>query len=60
MNLTAYGVDTAKNVFQVYTVEPTTGEIVNKQIKRAKFLVFFTLHLLSEVAEHGCAPRLIN
>lgn len=41
MNLTAYGVDTAKNVFQVYTVEPTTGEIVNKQIKRAKFLEYF-------------------
>ncbi len=41
MNVTAYGVDTAKNVFQVYSVDPTTGEILNKQIKRAKFLEFF-------------------
>lgn len=41
MNSTAYGVDTAKNVFQVYSVNPATGEILNKQIKRAKFLEYF-------------------
>jgi transposase len=41
MNSTAYGVDTAKNVFQAYSVEQATGEIVNKQIKRAKFLEYF-------------------
>jgi transposase len=41
MNFTKYGVDTAKSVFQLYWVEPETGEVFNKQIKRAKFLEHF-------------------
>lgn len=41
MNSTAYGVDTAKNVFQAYSVNQDTGEVLNKQIKRAKFLEYF-------------------
>lgn len=41
MNSTAYGVDTAKNVFQAYSVNQETGEVLNKQIKRAKFLEYF-------------------
>lgn len=32
------GVDTAKSVFQVYTVAQTIGEVINKPIKRAQFL----------------------
>ena len=35
------GVDTAKSVFQVYTIEPETGEVINKPIKRAQFLQWF-------------------
>lgn len=35
---TVVGVDTAKSVFQVYTVEQETGEVINKPIKRAQFL----------------------
>lgn len=35
------GVDIAKNVFQVYTVDKATGEVFNKQIKRAQFLQWF-------------------
>jgi len=35
------GVDTAKSVFQVYTVEQATGEVINKPIKRAQFLQWF-------------------
>jgi transposase len=35
------GVDTAKTVFQVHYVDQETGEIVNKPIKRAKFLAHF-------------------
>jgi len=31
---TVVGVDTAKSVFQVYTVEQATGEVINKPIKR--------------------------
>jgi len=38
---TVVGVDTAKNVFQVYTVERETGEVINKQLKRAQFLQWF-------------------
>jgi transposase len=35
---TVVRVDTAKSVFQVYTVEQATGEVINKPIKRAQFL----------------------
>jgi transposase len=38
---TVVGVDTAKSVFQVYTVEQATGEVINKQLKRAQFLQWF-------------------
>jgi transposase len=38
---TAVGVDVAKNVFQVYTVEKATGEVFNKPIRRAQFLQWF-------------------
>jgi transposase len=41
MNITAVGVDIAKHVFQVHYVDQETGEIVNKPIKRAKFLEHF-------------------
>jgi transposase len=41
MKLTPVGVDIAKNVFQVHHVDEETGEIVNKPIKRAKFLAYF-------------------
>ena len=41
MNATAYGIDIAKNVFQLHWVDPETGEVFNKQIKRAKFLEHF-------------------
>jgi transposase len=35
------GIDIAKAVFQVHYVDGETGEIVNKPIKRAKFLEYF-------------------
>lgn len=38
---TVVGVDTAKNVFQVYTVDQKTGEVINKPIKRGQFLQWF-------------------
>ncbi len=41
MKLTPVGIDIAKKVFQVHYVESETGEIVNKPIKRAKFLEYF-------------------
>ncbi len=41
MNFMPVGVDIAKNVMQIHYVDDETGEIVNKPIKRAKFLEFF-------------------
>lgn len=38
---TVVGVDTAKNVFQVYTMDKDTGEVISKQLKRAQFLEWF-------------------
>ncbi|AOK18806.1 transposase [Burkholderia cepacia] len=41
MNSMAVGVDIAKHVFQVHYVDQESGEIVNKPLKRAKFLEHF-------------------
>lgn len=41
MKYTTVGVDIAKNVFQLHWVDAETGEIVNKQLKRAVFLEHF-------------------
>jgi transposase len=41
MKLTPVGIDIAKRVFQVHYVDAETGEIVNRQIKRARFLEHF-------------------
>lgn len=38
MQVVPVGVDIAKNVFQIHYVDSDTGEIVNKPLKRAKFL----------------------
>lgn len=41
MKLTPVGVDIAKNIFQVHWIDPDSGEIVSKRVKRAKFLEHF-------------------
>jgi transposase len=41
MLLMPVGIDIAKSLFQVHYVDPATGEIVNKPIKRAAFLTYF-------------------
>jgi transposase len=41
VKLTPVGIDIAKSVFQVHYIDQETGEIVNKPIKRAKFLEHF-------------------
>lgn len=38
---TVVGVDTAKQVFQLHWVDAETGEVFNRQLKRAKFLQHF-------------------
>ncbi|MGJ7512682.1 IS110 family transposase [Variovorax sp. GT1P44] len=57
MNATAsnvVGVDPAKNVFQIYWIEPETGEIRNVQIKRAKFLEHFVNRAPCVVGMEAC------
>lgn len=51
---TYYGVDIAKNVFQLHWVEPETGEVFNKQIKRAKFLEHFANRASCVIGMEAC------
>ena len=48
------GVDIAKNVFQVFTVDPETGEEFNKPIRRALFLNWFANRAPCLVATEAC------
>ncbi|MEX3693303.1 IS110 family transposase [Paraburkholderia sp. BR14263] len=54
VNRTAVGVDIAKNVFQVHYVDQETGEIVNKPVKRAKFLEHFANRTPCLVGMEAC------
>jgi transposase len=48
------GVDTAKSVFQLYAVDMETGEVINKQLKRAQFLPWFTNRAPYVVGMEAC------
>ena len=48
------GVDIAKSVFQVYTVEQETGEVINISIKRAQFLQWFANRALCLIGMEAC------
>jgi transposase len=48
------GVDTAKNVFQLYTVDTVTGEVISKQLKRAQFLPWFANRAPCRVGMEAC------
>lgn len=54
MNSMAVGVDIAKRVFQVHYVDGETGEIVNKAIKRAKFLEHFANRAACLIGMEAC------
>src|SRR2546427_11579849 len=41
MNVTTYGLDLAKRVFQMHWVEPETGEVKRKALGRADVGAFF-------------------
>lgn len=41
MKHTVVGIDIAKSVFQIHSVDPETGEITSKQLKRARLLEYF-------------------
>jgi transposase len=55
MKLTPVGVDIAKTVFQLHYVDPETGEIVNRRIKRAKFLEHFANREPCLIGMEACA-----
>ena len=48
------GLDIAKNVFQMHTVDMGSGEIINVQIKRGKVLEHFANKLPSLIAMEAC------
>lgn len=53
-HMTFYGVDIAKNVFQLYWVDAETGEVFNKQVKRAKFLEHFANRAPCVIGMEAC------
>lgn len=54
-NLPVIGLDLAKSVFQLHIVDPDTGEIQRRQIKRARLTEFFAKCSSSLVAMEACA-----
>lgn len=48
------GVDTAKQVFQLYSVDMETGEVISKQLKRAQFLQWFVNRTPCLVGMEAC------
>ncbi|WP_247422296.1 IS110 family transposase [Ralstonia pseudosolanacearum] len=54
MNSIAVGVDIAKQVFQAHYIDQETGEIVNRQLKRAKFLEHFANRARSLIGMEAC------
>lgn len=55
MNATTYGVDIAKNVFQVHWIEPDTGEIRRRKLARAKLADFFAQRQPGRIAMEACS-----
>lgn len=48
------GLDIAKNVFQLHTVDMSTGEIINTSLKRAKVLQHFAKHPPCVIGIEAC------
>jgi transposase len=54
MNATTYGLDIAKRVFQLYWVEPDTGEIANRRFSRQELIEFLSQRAPGRVALEAC------
>jgi transposase len=54
MDVTTYGLDTAKNVMQLHWVEPD-GEIQRKKLSRTKLPEFFAQRAAGRIALEACA-----
>lgn len=55
MDVTTYGVDIAKNVFQLHWVEAGTGEIHRKKLARGNVSEFFAKCMPGRIAMEACA-----
>jgi transposase len=51
---TIYGLDLAKRVFQLYWVEPETGEVVNRRFSRSSLIRFFSNRPAGTIALEAC------
>jgi transposase len=49
-----FGVDVAKLVFQIHSVDQETGEVISKQLKRAKFLEYFSNRAACLIGMEAC------
>ena len=54
MNVTTYGLDVAKRVFQMYWVDTQTGEIVNRQFRRDELIEFLAQRPAGRIALEAC------
>ncbi len=54
MNATTYGLDIAKRVFQLYWVEPESGEIHNRKFGRQELLEFLAQREAGLIALEAC------
>lgn len=54
MNVTTYGLDVAKSVFQMYWVDAETGEIANRKFNREKLIEFLSKRPAARVAMEAC------
>ena len=54
MKSTVIGMDIAKLVFQLHTVDPHSGEIIRTKLRRAAVLPFFAQHAPALVAIEAC------
>ena len=52
--LAVIGLDIAKRVFQLHSVDPETGEITRLKLKRAEMLPFFASRQPAIVAMEAC------
>ena len=54
MNITTYGLDISKSVFQMYWVDVENGEIANKRFGRDELIQFLAKRRVGRVALEAC------
>ena len=60
MEITTIGLDLAKNVFQVHAVDAAGDVVVQKTLRRAQLLPFFTKGGRALLASRPAARRIIG